>query len=168
MSESARRYEADKTEWDRIAETREFKDLIATKKTSSFPPLYSPCLLLSAPGPCRIPPNFMATKVIGEVNLAYLFALSQFFMAWIIPGCTSELQITSTTSRGTSSRLPRIMSHGQEAGTVSPTGDVSDLHPHHSRNHYWHRNARPAAAPTLPPAAASPAGRTVSRLPEIT
>jgi uncharacterized membrane protein (DUF485 family) len=26
----------------------------------------------------------MATKVIGVVNLAYLFALSQFFMAWII------------------------------------------------------------------------------------
>jgi uncharacterized membrane protein (DUF485 family) len=28
-------------------------------------------------------PQFMATKVIG-VNLAYLFALSQFFVAWII------------------------------------------------------------------------------------
>jgi uncharacterized membrane protein (DUF485 family) len=24
----------------------------------------------------------MSIKVIGEVNLAYLFALSQFFMAW--------------------------------------------------------------------------------------
>jgi uncharacterized membrane protein (DUF485 family) len=29
-------------------------------------------------------PTFMATKVIGNVNLAYLFALSQFFMAWTI------------------------------------------------------------------------------------
>jgi uncharacterized membrane protein (DUF485 family) len=29
-------------------------------------------------------PQFMSTKVIGEVNLAYLFALSQFFVAWII------------------------------------------------------------------------------------
>ena len=28
----------------------------------------------------------MATKVIGQVNLAYLFALSQFFVAWIIAG----------------------------------------------------------------------------------
>jgi uncharacterized membrane protein (DUF485 family) len=26
----------------------------------------------------------METKVLGEVNLAYLFALSQFFMAWIL------------------------------------------------------------------------------------
>ncbi len=29
-------------------------------------------------------PQFMSTKVWGDVNLAYLFALSQFFMAWII------------------------------------------------------------------------------------
>jgi uncharacterized membrane protein (DUF485 family) len=28
-------------------------------------------------------PQFMSTKV-GPVNLAYLFALSQFFVAWII------------------------------------------------------------------------------------
>jgi uncharacterized membrane protein (DUF485 family) len=28
--------------------------------------------------------NFIVTKVIGEVNLAYLFAFSQFFMAWTI------------------------------------------------------------------------------------
>ena len=26
----------------------------------------------------------MSTKVIGNVNIAYLFALSQFFVAWII------------------------------------------------------------------------------------
>jgi uncharacterized membrane protein (DUF485 family) len=26
----------------------------------------------------------MDQKVLGEVNLAYLFALSQFFMAWIL------------------------------------------------------------------------------------
>ena len=29
-------------------------------------------------------PHFMSIKVWGNVNLAYLFALSQFFMAWII------------------------------------------------------------------------------------
>ncbi len=28
----------------------------------------------------------MSTKVWGNVNLAYLFALSQFFMAWTIAG----------------------------------------------------------------------------------
>ena len=29
-------------------------------------------------------PAFMATPVIGPVNIAYLFALSQFFVAWLI------------------------------------------------------------------------------------
>ncbi|HYF34208.1 MAG TPA: DUF485 domain-containing protein [Prosthecobacter sp.] len=29
-------------------------------------------------------PDLMKTKVFGEVNIAYLFALSQFFMAWIM------------------------------------------------------------------------------------
>lgn len=26
----------------------------------------------------------MSTNVVGNINVAYLFALSQFFMAWII------------------------------------------------------------------------------------
>ena len=29
-------------------------------------------------------PGLMEKKVIGPINLAYLFALSQFFMAWIV------------------------------------------------------------------------------------
>jgi uncharacterized membrane protein (DUF485 family) len=28
----------------------------------------------------------MDTRVLGKVNLAYLFALSQFFVAWLIAG----------------------------------------------------------------------------------
>jgi uncharacterized membrane protein (DUF485 family) len=29
-------------------------------------------------------PDMMDTRVIGQINVAYLFALSQFFMAWIL------------------------------------------------------------------------------------
>jgi uncharacterized membrane protein (DUF485 family) len=29
-------------------------------------------------------PELMAAQVIGVVNLAYLFALSQFFVAWLL------------------------------------------------------------------------------------
>lgn len=29
-------------------------------------------------------PKFMSRPVIGPLNIAYLFALSQFFMAWIV------------------------------------------------------------------------------------
>lgn len=85
MSESAKRYEADKTEWDRIAETREFKDLMATKKSFIIPAfVFFIVYYFLLPILVGYAPQFMATKVIGVVNLAYLFALSQFFMAWTI------------------------------------------------------------------------------------
>ena len=85
MSESARRYEADKTEWDRIAETREFKDLLAIKKTFIIPAfLFFIVYYFLLPILVGYAPEFMSTKVIGVVNLAYLFALSQFFMAWTV------------------------------------------------------------------------------------
>jgi uncharacterized membrane protein (DUF485 family) len=29
-------------------------------------------------------PDVMGTKIFGNVNVAYLFALSQFFMAWLL------------------------------------------------------------------------------------
>jgi len=29
-------------------------------------------------------PELMTKRVLGPVNLAYLFALSQFFMAWVV------------------------------------------------------------------------------------
>lgn len=85
MSESAKRYEADKTEWDRIAETREFKDLMATKRTFVIPAfVFFIVYYFLLPILVGYAPQFMATKVIGVVNLAYLFALSQFFMAWTV------------------------------------------------------------------------------------
>ena len=85
MSESVKRYEADKTEWDRIAETREFKDLIATKKTFIIPAfVFFLVYYFLLPILVGYAPHFMETRVIGVVNLAYLFALSQFFMAWTV------------------------------------------------------------------------------------
>jgi uncharacterized membrane protein (DUF485 family) len=85
MSESARRYQADKTEWDRIAETREFQDLLALKKTFIIPAfVFFLVYYFLLPILVGYAPEFMSTKVIGVVNLAYLFALSQFFMAWTV------------------------------------------------------------------------------------
>jgi uncharacterized membrane protein (DUF485 family) len=87
MTESAppKRYEADKTEWDRIAETQEFKDLMATKKLFIIPAfVFFLVYYFLLPIMVGYAPQFMSTKVIGEVNLAYLFALSQFFMAWTV------------------------------------------------------------------------------------
>jgi len=85
MNESAQRYKADKTEWDRIAETREFKDLLAIKKSFIIPAfVFFIIYYFLLPILVGYAPEFMSTKVIGVVNLAYLFALSQFFMAWTI------------------------------------------------------------------------------------
>src|SRR6516164_10855928 len=73
--------------WDEIAESREFKDLMATKKTFIVPAfVFFVIYYFALPVLVGYAPQFMATKVIGPVNLAYLFALSQFFIAWIIAG----------------------------------------------------------------------------------
>ena len=79
------RFEAHQSEWDRIAETREFKDLMATKKVFIVPAfVFFLVYYFLLPVLVGYAPQFMATKVIGVVNLAYLFALSQFFVAWLI------------------------------------------------------------------------------------
>jgi uncharacterized membrane protein (DUF485 family) len=85
MPEPIRRFEASKTEWDRIAATRQFQDLMATKKIFIIPAfLFFLVYYFALPILVGYAPSFMATKVIGNVNLAYLFALSQFFMAWAV------------------------------------------------------------------------------------
>src|SRR3974390_1278094 len=73
--------------WDRIAASKEFKDLMATKKIFIVPAfVFFVVYYFALPVLVGYAPQFMQTKVIGNVNLAYLFALSQFFVAWIIAG----------------------------------------------------------------------------------
>jgi uncharacterized membrane protein (DUF485 family) len=79
------RFEADQTEWDRIAATKQFRDLMATKKVFIIPAfVFFVIYYFALPILVGYAPGFMSTKVIGVVNLAYVFALSQFFVAWII------------------------------------------------------------------------------------
>jgi len=74
------------TEWDRVANTKAFKDLMATKKMFIVPAfIFFVVYYFLLPVLVGYAPKFMDTKV-GPVNLAYLFALSQFFVAWIIAG----------------------------------------------------------------------------------
>lgn len=73
--------------WDRIATSREFKDLMSTKKTFIVPAfIFFVIYYFALPVLVGYAPHFMDTRVLGKVNLAYLFALSQFFVAWIIAG----------------------------------------------------------------------------------
>ena len=76
-----------RTQWDRIAESQQFKDLMATKKVFIVPAfIFFVVYYFALPVLVGYAPTFMATKVFGNVNIAYLFALSQFFVAWIIAG----------------------------------------------------------------------------------
>ena len=75
------------TQWDKIAASRQFKDLMATKKMFIVPAfIFFVVYYFALPVLVGYAPAFMSTKIIGNVNIAYLFALSQFFVAWIIAG----------------------------------------------------------------------------------
>jgi uncharacterized membrane protein (DUF485 family) len=81
------RYEAEQSTWDEIAESGAFKDLMATKKIFIVPAfIFFVIYYFALPILVGYAPAFMSIKVIGVINIAYLFALSQFFMAWIIAG----------------------------------------------------------------------------------
>jgi uncharacterized membrane protein (DUF485 family) len=74
-----------KTAWDEIAESTAFRDLMATKRIFIVPAfIFFVVYYFALPVLVGYAPEFMGTKVVGPVNLAYLFALSQFAMAWII------------------------------------------------------------------------------------
>jgi uncharacterized membrane protein (DUF485 family) len=78
---------ATKTAWDEIAESREFKDLMATKRIFIVPAfVFFLAYYFALPAMVGYAPQFMSIKVFGQVNLAYLFALSQFLVAWLIAG----------------------------------------------------------------------------------
>jgi uncharacterized membrane protein (DUF485 family) len=72
-------------DWDSIAAQPAFQELLRAK--ARF--LTTACIFFLAyffalPISVGWFPEFMKTEVIGKVNIAYLFALSQFFMAWIL------------------------------------------------------------------------------------
>ena len=81
-----KQYQASKSTWDEIAASKQFQDLMATKKIFIVPAfIFFVVYYFALPVLVGYAPQFMSTK-IGNVNLAYLFALSQFFVAWIIAG----------------------------------------------------------------------------------
>ena len=76
-----------KTDWDVIAHNPEFEDLLAAKARFIVPAtVFFIVYYFALPILVGYYKDFMSTPVIGPVNIAYLFALSQFFMAWIVAG----------------------------------------------------------------------------------
>ena len=75
----------DVADWDRVAEMEEFKKLLARKRKFIAPAtIFFVLYYFALPVLVGYAPGLMGRKVLGPLNLAYLFALSQFFMAWTI------------------------------------------------------------------------------------
>jgi len=73
------------TDWASVATDPAFKKLMAAKVRFVVPAsIFFIAYYFALPILVGYAPKLMATPVLGPVNLAYLFALSQFFMAWII------------------------------------------------------------------------------------
>ena len=76
----------DAADWDGIAGDADFKKLLADKARFIVPAsVFFIVYYFALPVLVGWFPDLMKTKV-GSVNIAYLFALSQFFMAWIVAG----------------------------------------------------------------------------------
>jgi uncharacterized membrane protein (DUF485 family) len=79
--------DVDVADWDRVAAMAEFKQLVASKRKFIVPAtLFFIVYYFALPVLVGYAPQWMAKKVWGVLNIAYLFALSQFFMAWILAG----------------------------------------------------------------------------------
>jgi uncharacterized membrane protein (DUF485 family) len=77
--------EAGVIDWGKLAASERFRSLLKAKRRFIVPAMiFFIVYYFALPVLIGYAKPFMETKVWGPVNLAYLFALSQFFMAWII------------------------------------------------------------------------------------
>ncbi len=73
------------SQWDRVAGMDDFRTLLLARIKFVVPAtIFFVVYYFALPVLVGYAPHFMDRPVWGVVNLAYLFALSQFFMAWII------------------------------------------------------------------------------------
>ena len=76
---------ASASKWEALASSPEFRRLITAKRNFIIPAtIFFLVYYFALPLGNGLAPRLMNTKVIGNVNLAYLFALSEFVMAWIL------------------------------------------------------------------------------------
>jgi uncharacterized membrane protein (DUF485 family) len=72
-------------QWDRVAAMDEFKQLLKAKARFIVPAtIFFIVYYFLLPFLVGYFPQKMDKRVWGAVNIAYLFALSQFFVAWLI------------------------------------------------------------------------------------
>jgi uncharacterized membrane protein (DUF485 family) len=75
----------DAPDWAAIEQTPEFRALVRAKRAFIVPAtLFFVAYYFALPALVGYWPGLMGRPVVGHVNLAYLFALSQFVMAWAV------------------------------------------------------------------------------------
>jgi uncharacterized membrane protein (DUF485 family) len=71
--------------WDRIAASKEFQNLLAKKRQFIFPTfIFFFVYFFSLPILIGYAPKLMSTPILGAFTAAYAFALSQFLVGWLI------------------------------------------------------------------------------------
>jgi uncharacterized membrane protein (DUF485 family) len=77
--------EAGTIDWQKLAASERFRNLLKAKRRFIVPAtIFFIVYYFALPVLIGYARPFMERQVFGPVNLAYLFALSQFFVAWII------------------------------------------------------------------------------------
>ena len=72
-------------EWAAIERDDEFRALVAAKRRFIVPAsIFFLLYYFALPLLVGYRPELMSRDVVGEINWAYLFSLSQFVMAWIL------------------------------------------------------------------------------------
>ena len=75
----------DTPDWAAIERTPEFRALVRAKRAFIIPAtLFFVAYYFALPALVGYWPDLMSTRIAGRINLAYVFALSQFVMAWVI------------------------------------------------------------------------------------
>jgi uncharacterized membrane protein (DUF485 family) len=70
-------------DWAAIERTPEFRALVRARRAFIVPAtVFFIAYYFALPALVGYCPDLMSTRVVGRINLAYLFALSQFAMAW--------------------------------------------------------------------------------------
>jgi len=76
---------AGSNKWEGIESSNEFRELVSAKRGFIIPStIFFIVYYFALPILVGYAPSLMSTNVIGNINIGYLFALSQFFMAWIL------------------------------------------------------------------------------------
>lgn len=72
-------------DWERIAQSSDYRQMIAKKRRFVVPAtLFFLVYYFTLPVLVGYWPELMKREVFGVVNVAYLFALSQFIMTWTL------------------------------------------------------------------------------------